>query len=285
MNADRTRPTVALVLSGGAARGFAHIGVMRVLERHGFAVDAIAGTSMGAILGALFATGMSADEVHDVAREVTWRDVVDLSLGSGVLKGDRLETLLARWLPNSFDDLELPLAVTCTDVESGDQVVLMEGDLRVAVLASSSLPGAFEPIELNGRTLADGGIVNNLPVEAAGLLGTSLTLASDTTVPRRAPYVPPDEGSWWERTLATVRQERRNPMAQMLLRSTDIMVSMLTELQYVLHPADMRIRLAMPDVLGEAFRRLDEIVELGEQAAERALAEADSDRFDTVRTT
>jgi NTE family protein len=265
-------PTVALVLAGGGARGFAHIGVMRALERRGIDIHVFAGTSMGALLGSLFAAGMSADEVHELAREVSWRDVVDLSFGSGLLKSDRLEALLARTLPETFAELTRPLAVTCTDIESGEAVVLMDGDLRSAVLASSSLPGAFEPIDRDGRTLADGGVINNLPVETAGLLGATFTIASDTTAPRRAAYAAPHEGSWWERTVATVRLERRNPMAQMVLRSTDIMVSLLTDMQYVLHPADLRIRLEMPDVVIESFRRLDEIVAQGERTAERALA-------------
>src|SRR5690606_25905113 len=103
---------VGLVLSGGGARGFAHIGVLRALERAGAKFDVVAGTSMGAVLGALYAAGKSADEIYDIAFNLSWRDVVDISLQAGLIKGDRFETFLAGHLPPTFEDLELPFAVT-----------------------------------------------------------------------------------------------------------------------------------------------------------------------------
>ncbi|HZJ08527.1 MAG TPA: patatin-like phospholipase family protein [Trueperaceae bacterium] len=162
---------VGLVLSGGGARGFAHIGVLRVLERAGAKFDVVAGTSMGAVLGALYAAGKSPDEIYDIALNTGWRDVVDISLQAGLIKGDRLEAFLASHLPRSFADLKLPFAVTTTDIENGEDVLITEGDLIKAVRASISFPGAIEPIQYLGRTLADGGIVNNLPVSAATVLG------------------------------------------------------------------------------------------------------------------
>src|SRR6056297_853145 len=108
------RDGVALVLSGGGARGFAHIGVLQVLEQRGIRVDAVAGTSMGAILGALYAAGYGADEIFDLADGLSWRDVIDLSLQAGLLKGDKLRTFLSAHLPRTFGELRLPLAVTTT---------------------------------------------------------------------------------------------------------------------------------------------------------------------------
>jgi predicted acylesterase/phospholipase RssA len=103
-----------------------------------------------------------------------------------------------------------------------NQVFITDGDLISAIRASSCYPGMFEPLQYRGRTLADGGIVNNLPVEAVAFLDATYTIASDTTPPRRLSYVDPNsEGHWWERFMATVRFERRNPMAQMLMRSSD----------------------------------------------------------------
>ena len=265
---------IGLVLSGGGARGFAHIGVLRVLERHGVVPHAIAGTSMGAILGALYAAGMRADELYDIADDLSWRDLIDLSLSAGLLKGEKLRDFLHDHLPETFEDLDIPLAVTTTDIETGEQVVFLDGPLVPAVRASSCYPGAFEPVRFAGRTLADGGIVNNLPVEAIAILQATFTIASDATPPRRTGYVSPDdEGSWWERMVATVRLERRNPMVQMLLRSTDMMQALLTDIQYTLHPADLRIRLAMPEIRVESFRDIRRIVRLGEEAATRALQE------------
>lgn len=274
---------VALVLSGGGARAFAHVGVLQVLEERGIEVDLVAGTSMGAILGALHAAGYDAQEIRDLASSLTWRDMIDLSLQTGVLKGDKLRQFLAERLPRTFGDLDIPLAVTTTDMESGEEHVILEGDLIAAVRASSSFPGAFEPVQIDGRTLADGGIVNNLPVAAASLLGYAYVIASDATVPRRSVFLREEQGgSWWERMAATMRLERRSPMVQMLLRSTDVMQSILTDLQYTLHPADIRIELDMPQVRVEAFRDFDTIVQHGRETAERAFATMQRDRPDKL---
>ena len=203
------RDGVALVLSGGGARGFAHIGVMQVLEERGIGVDAIAGTSMGAILGALYAAGYGASEIYDLADGLSWRDVIDVSLQAGLLKGDKLKAFLSAHLPRAFDELRIPLAVTTTDVETGEEHVVLTGSLVDAVRASSSFPGAFEPVEVDGRTLADGGIVNNLPVAAAALLGCEFVIASDATPPRRSSFVlDGGGGSWWERMASDAGPDR-----------------------------------------------------------------------------
>ncbi len=262
------RRKVGLIMSGGGARGFAHIGALRVLTRFGIKPQIIAGTSMGGIIGALYASGYSADEIAALALGTTLRDILDISLQSGLLKGDRLAGYLRDHLPATFEELELPLAITTTDIETGEQVMLTDGDLITALRASASFPGAFEPIEYRGRVLADGGIVNNLPVEAASYLGAGWTVASDVTSARRASYVAPsEEGNWWERMLATVRLERRNPMLQMMLRSSDIMQSILTDIQYTLHPADLLIKMPLAGIRAEAFWEAGEIIDLGEETA------------------
>ncbi|MFU8887517.1 MAG: patatin-like phospholipase family protein [Trueperaceae bacterium] len=267
------RPKIGLVLSGGGARGFAHIGVLRVLERHGVEVDALAGTSMGAILAALHAHGYRADDLHELAASVSWRDVIDLSLSGGVVKGEKLHQLLATYLPARFEDLGKTLAVTCTDIEAGEQLVFTSGDLITPVRASACLPGAFEPVEYQGRTLADGGILNNLPVDALALVHTDLTLASDVSPPRRAVYEDAHDGrvSWWQRVVATVTLERRTPLAAATFRAADIMMRLLTDAQYIHHPADLRIQHEMPGYRLESFWALDEIVALGEAEAEAEL--------------
>jgi NTE family protein len=266
-------PLVGLVLSGGGARGFAHIGTLRVLERQGVTIGALAGTSMGAIIAALYASGLDADALQELAHSVTWRDVIDLSFQAGLLKGEKLKTLLSEHLPERFSDLAIPLAVTCTDVESGQEVVFTGGDLISAVRASSCFPGAFEPVQIDGRTLADGGICNNLPVDALALMGATFTIASDVTPPRHATYVAPadDHRSWWERVAATVKLESRTPMAAMSLRASDIMMRILTDSQYVHHPADLRVVHELLTYRLESFADLDDIVAEGEAVAEKAL--------------
>lgn len=266
---------VGLVLSGGGARGFAHVGMLRVLEETGIDVDVVAGTSMGAIIAGLYAYGYRAEEIHDLAASLKWRDIVDISLQGSLIKGEKLRQLLTDHLPSEFADLDMPLAVTTTDIESGEAVTLTDGDLIAAIAASSSFPGAFPPVEIRGRMLADGGIVNNLPVEAAAFLGASYTIASDATPPRRSRYLEGgDEENWWERMVATVRLERRSPMLQMLLRSSDIMQSILTDIQHTMHPADVLVRLDMPEIRVESFRDYERAVERGERLAREAFARA-----------
>lgn len=264
--------TVGLVLSGGGARGFAHVGVLRVLEEAGAKFDVVAGTSMGAIVGALYANGLSPDDIQELTAATTWRDVVDLSLKTGLMKGERLHELLSEHLPVSFEELKLPLAVITTDIESGEEVVHTEGDLITAVRASAAFPGAFEPIHLEGRTLSDGGIVNNLPVNAALLLGANRTLASDVTPPRQSVYLGADKrDSWWERLVATVKLERRMPMAQLLFRAYDIQQTILVGIRSSIHQADLRIRLEIPQYRIESFAEYEEIILEGERVARRAL--------------
>ena len=274
MRGDRQRPRrIGVALSGGGARGFAHIGTLRVLERHGIRIDALAGTSMGAIVGGLYASGMRADDLHAFAHTISWRDVIDLSLSAGLIKGEKLHALLSERLPARFEDLRIPLAVGCTDIEAGEQLLFTEGELILPIRASACFPGAFEPIELDGRTLADGGIVNNLPVDALALMRADLTIASDVTPPRRSVIGADDtsEGSWWQRMIATVTLERRAPIAAMTFRAADVMMRLLTDLAYIHHPADLRIAHVLPGYRLESFWALDEIVAAGEMQAEADL--------------
>ena len=192
------------MLSGGGARGFAHIGLLRVLERHGVEVDVVAGTSMGAIVGALYAHGYRADDLQELAASVSWRDVIDLSLQAGLLKGEKLRQLLATYLPATFDELAKPLAVTCTDLENGEELTFTSGDLITAVRASACFPGAFEPIEHEGRTLADGGHLQQPPGRRAGAdaRGDHDRLGRHRVAARRAsctptPTGPPGGRGWW----------------------------------------------------------------------------------------
>jgi NTE family protein len=266
------RARIGVALSGGGARGFAHIGTLRVLERYGIRIDVLAGTSMGAIVGALYASGMRADALHALAHSISWRDVVDVSLAAGLIRGEKLHALLQEHLPARFEDLAIPLAVGCTDLEAGEHLLFTEGPLVLPVRASACFPGAFEPIEIDGRVLADGGIVNNLPVDALAAMRADLTIASDVTPPRRSVLAGDLEGeSWWQRMIATVTLERRAPIAATAFRAADVMMRLLTDLAYIHHPADLRIAHALPGYRLESFWALDEIVAAGEVQAEADL--------------
>lgn len=211
---------LGLVLSGGAARGLAHIGVLKALEEQGVRIHAIAGTSMGAVVGGLYAAGYSAAELETLAIELNWAQVLSdqpprrsvpyrrkqddrdflsklrfpfradgtLGLPLGVIQGQNLDLVLQSLLlhvPNtqSFDKLPIPFRAVATDIATGEMVVFKQGSLPAAIRASMSIPAAFAPLELNGRLLVDGGMVNNIPVDVARAMGVDAVIAVDIGSP------------------------------------------------------------------------------------------------------
>jgi NTE family protein len=213
--APATRPRIGLVLSGGGSRGLAHVGVLTALDELHIPIDAIAGTSMGAVVGGLYASGMTPAEIDKLMRKMDWnvafrdrparntlnfrrkqddreflvRVPLGLSGGSfrvprGLIQGQRLtQTLRLETLPvaaiEDFDDLPTPFRAVAADLETGARVVLDRGDLTTAMRASMSAPGVFEPIEIDGRLLVDGGLVENLPVDVAQAMGVDIVIAVD----------------------------------------------------------------------------------------------------------
>ena len=176
---------IGLALSGGAARGIAHAGVLEVFAGEGIPVRAIAGTSAGAIIGALFAAGVSPREIGRLALETRWLDLFTVRLPrAGLLPGEGLEQFLERHLPvRTFAELRLPFVAVATDLATGERVDLSAGDLVPAVLASCSVPILLEPVALGGRLLVDGGISSQLPVRALRVLNGALpAVAVDVNV-------------------------------------------------------------------------------------------------------
>ena len=163
-----SRPRVGLALSGGAARGAAHVGVLRVLAEQGVAVDCVAGTSAGALVGGAFAAGIALDDLEEFARGMRWRDFGRITLSKlGVQSNERMEEFIrARFPVTRFEDLRTPFAAVATDLATGAAVVLKgEGDLAFAIRASCAVPGWYLPVtDGEGRQLVDGGVVANLPV-------------------------------------------------------------------------------------------------------------------------
>lgn len=179
---------IGLVLGGGGARGFSHIGVLKVLEEYRLPVHCVVGTSFGAIVGAFYAAGVSPAQMEAETARVDWRwlgGLLDVTLpGAGLLKGLKLEQYLDRLLQgNTFASLRLPLAVTATDLDRGEGVALQEGPVARAVRASAALPGIFSPVEIAGRRLLDGGLVKLLPVEEAFHDGADVVIAVDVSEP------------------------------------------------------------------------------------------------------
>lgn len=213
------RPRICLVLSGGGARGLAHIGVLRVLERLRVPVDCIAGTSMGAIVGGLYASGMTPEQIDSAVRSVDWQEafydspprqdlafrrkqddrnfLVHLPIGlkhgrfllpKGLIQGQKLQETLRRLTLRyqhvaSFDSLPTPFRAVATDLVSGKPVILGSGDLAEAMRASMSAPGLFAPVQDHGRLLVDGGITENLPIDVARAMGADVLIVDDVESP------------------------------------------------------------------------------------------------------
>jgi len=158
---------IGLVLSGGGARGFAHVGVLKALLEEGIRPQILSGTSSGAIVAALYANGYEPDAIMDIFAKAKIRSVFSLSTRlTGFLKLTRVEKFLKTYFPNnSFESLELPVTINATDIEAGKIMYFNQGPLIRPLLASSCIPVLFEPIRVNDRLLVDGGVLNNLPVE------------------------------------------------------------------------------------------------------------------------
>ncbi len=177
------RPRIGLALSGGAARGIAHIGVLRALVENEIPIDSIAGTSAGALVGGTMASGLPLSEMETIGRSLRWRDVGRMTMSRmGFQSNERLEQYLRGLLPvTCFEELPIPFAAVATDLQSGKAVIMRdEGDLPFAIRASCAIPGWYIPVmDDQGRQLVDGGLVANIPSEVARSLGADLVIAVD----------------------------------------------------------------------------------------------------------
>ena len=172
------RPGIGLALGGGFARGFAHLGVLQVLEDYQIPISHIAGTSVGSILGAAYASGAPLARIIDTCRNLRFRDIARWRVSRlGLASNRRLGALIERvFSSRQFEDLRIPLAVVATDLSSGEPVVFTQGNLVDAIRASCAFPGLFEPVEIGTRCLADGGLVAPVPTQAARLLGAGTVI-------------------------------------------------------------------------------------------------------------
>ena len=178
-------PKVALVLGGGAARGFAHVGVIRVLEREKIPINLVVGTSVGSLIGAIYASNLDSLDLEWTAFQLERDDLFDFGVmnavtGLGLAKGDKLEAWLKAHLKAAnIENMKLPFAAVATDLNWGQKVVLDKGPVARAVRASSAIPGIFQPVQHLGKFLVDGGVVDNIPISVAKTKGADLVIAVD----------------------------------------------------------------------------------------------------------
>jgi NTE family protein len=268
------RPKIGLALGGGAARGWAHIGVLRTLTAAGIRPDVIAGTSMGAVVGGAFAAGRL-EEIEDWARSVTRRRMLrflDIKLWStGLIGGGRL----ASQLKETFGDVaieELPLryAAIATEIGTGHEIWLTQGSLVEAMRASYALPGIFPPVKVAGRWLMDGALVNPIPVSAARALGARVVIAVNpnadmfgrgTVIQDHGPEPPADAAAAYEPSgVSAVMVEAFNITQDRIARS-----------RLAGDPPDLMIAPKLGHMGMFEFARAEEAIRLGAEATERAL--------------
>ena len=271
------RPRIGLALSGGAALGLAEIGVIRWIDENHIPVDRIAGTSMGSIIAAMYATGMTPKEIEDFAEKINWDEAfqpepkysdlsyrrkqdrrefqIDVALGlkhglsgpNGFNAGQGVGLLLDRIaFPESgvasFDDFPIPFRCVATDMLSGEEVVLHDGSLAQAIRASMAIPGVFTPVELNGRVLADGGMVQNIPVETAHAMGADVVIAVQLRTPPADP-------------------KQLESLTGVLARAVDVMITQNE--RHSLQSAQATVSIDTSGFSLDDYGRLKELVELG----------------------
>lgn len=178
---NNERPVVALALGSGGIRGFAHVAAIKVLEANHIPVDIVVGTSVGSVVGALYAGGYSADDLEQLALQLDEYQLRDVSIGrGGFIQGELLQDFINRVLDNrNIEQLPKPFAAVATDLDSGHKMVFNHGNTGMAVRASSSIPGVFHPVTINGRSYVDGDLKDPVPVSIARKMGADIVIAID----------------------------------------------------------------------------------------------------------
>lgn len=253
MSIFRSRPRkVALVLGGGGARGLAHIGLLKVLEREDIKPDLVVGTSMGAVVAASYCTGLSPVKIEKRATALSWTDLVDPVIPKlGLLEGDKLRNVIEELLEGkTFLDTIIPLAVVTTDIEKAEEVVFTSGDLTKILRASCSWPGIFNPPRIDGRLVVDGGIKNSVPVSIAKRIGADFIIACDVG-------------------FCVTTDIEITSLPRMMLQSFQIMGRELNSHQS--KEADIIIEPDLDNLDQMAFDKTSDIIHRGQEATEKAL--------------
>ena len=244
----KKKRSVVLVLGGGSARGLAHIGVLKVLEREKIPIHRIVGTSMGALIGAAYAVGVPLKKMEDMAHKFNWRTIFDPTLPRmGLLAGKKLERIVSELTDRkNFSDCKIPLAIVATDIERNERVVFQKGNMQKIICASCSWPGIFNPVRIDGRLLVDGGIKNSVPTRVARSLDPGYMIAVDVGF--------------------CVKDGKIQNIFQMLLQSFQIMGEELN--RYQSRISDTLIKVELGDIDQVGFHRAREAITKGEKAAQ-----------------
>jgi NTE family protein len=245
------RLRLGLALSGGAARGMAHVGVLKVFQQHRIKVDFVAGTSAGALVGGAFAAGMPVSEIEEISRRLRWGDVGRVTLSRlGVQSNARIEEYIrARFPVSRFEELSTPFAAVATDLHTGAAVIMRDrGDIAFAIRASCAVPGWYVPVvDEEGRQLVDGGLVANIPTAAVRALGAEVVVAVDVNS-EGAKFMGP-------------------PTSVIGVLFQSILLVQRTAAVHQRHSADVVISPRVGHIRWDEMTRADELITAGEEAA------------------
>lgn len=275
-------PSTALVLGGGGSRGLAHIGVLEVLRRENVPIDFIVGTSMGGIVGVLYALGLTPDTLAAAlytAMGVNFaqsRTLRDLKLVSARARQLRLREQLTQIVGDKrFDDLQLPVTVMATDMVHGQEVAVDSGDLVTGLLATSAVPGVFPPVRWKGKHLADGGVIDSLATHVAYAKGAARVIAVDVypQLEKHNPWNDPISAIMGIQFPSNLLGSQRNPVKTpnalaSMWRSVRVMTWHLHQLRLQAHPPHLLLRPEVDDIGSLDFKDLDRPIQAGREAAE-----------------
>ena len=252
VNHPRLRPGIGLALGGGFARGYAHLGVLQVLGEENIPIACVAGSSIGSILGAAYASGLPLARIIDKCREIRFRDFGRWRVSRfGLASNDRLGALVHRFFDSrQFEDLSIPTAIVATDLDTGDPVLFRQGGLAEPIRASCAFPGLFEPIQIGTRYLADGGLVAPVPTRAARELGAEIVVGISVG-------------------LHDGRRGAPTNIFQVVSRA--VSAAQKHQLESWERQADLVLRPAVQTLAWDDFERIDEAIEAGATAARSAL--------------
>ncbi|PLS16575.1 esterase [Bacillus sp. M6-12] len=241
------QPKIGLALGSGGARGFAHLGVIKVLKKEGIPIDLIAGSSMGALVGAFYAAGSDIDRLYKLAKLFKRKFYVDLTVPKmGFVAGKRIKELIHMFTHGKMiEELDIPIAIVATDIKSGEKVIFRTGPIAEAVRASISIPGIFVPEKINNRLLVDGGVVDRIPVSVVKSMGADIVIAVD---------------------VAHVKQDVEiNSIFDVIMQSLDILQMELVEFRKI--ASDIMIRPRVEKYSSKAFTNIEEMITIGEEEA------------------
>jgi len=297
--------TVGLALGSGAARGMSYIGVLKELEAAGVVIDLLAGTSIGALIGAMFAAGVPVKRMEEVAGSLNWRRLARLLdpiiPTSGLIDGKKVASFVEELLPvKSFEELERPLSVTATDIETGELVVIRQGNLLEAIQAAIAFPGIFTPVRLGNRFLVDGGLCSPIPTDIVRKMGAEViigvcaipdivkeyteTFSPATSTPDgKAGFLEHFNSEWIEKRFREVWQGTNRPSAaridrkppgifRVFAQSIAIMENQINSLRLENEQIDILIRPDLKDITLLEFHRAKEAIAAGKAATRDIMA-------------